>query len=852
MAKVLWVGEKKSLAEAVGKVLGNPVSAWDSKGMTHNQVGDNFFVWLDGHAFDQAMPDHYLPDDVPKTGAGRKVWRKSDLPVVPDVWTLFPKESKQRRLDKLAELLQTCDVVHHLGDPDEEGQLLVDEALLFYGNRKPVKRVLVNDYNETKVRQSLANIRDNNEPMFRGWYKWGLARSHYDWLLGLNCTRAMTLRGRELGFDGLLPVGSVQTPLLYIVYERDRAIETFKPIPYFSLVVHLRHANGVFKANWKAKEDQAGLDDAGRLIDPTVAASLVSKLSGQTGTITAYAKIKKEQKAPLPLSMNELQMEGFARYGYTGQQVLDAGQKLYEVYKVTTYPRSDNRYLSEAQHKEAPAVIAEVFKRRPDLAGLTSVINPARKSDAFNDKKMEGNPHHGIVPTVPDIPVNIASWTEIERNVYDLVVRSYLAQFAPPFEYMQTTVEADIAGERFAASGKTPVAQGWKAVFAEVEDKDDDQADADESDEGKQTLPPMAKGDRAACAKCDQVSRKTTPPTRFDDKLLLEAMMNVYKYVKDEKARKRLKDGGGDGDGAGIGTTATRAGIIQELKDRELIVPVKPGAKKLMTSSTARTLIEALPMDVKDPAQAGVFKASLDRVAKGELSYDQFIADTVDWITTIVQAASNLTMKLPLAAGAVVCPKCKGGQLRRKDGGDKGAYWYCANWNREPDKCDARFQDVNGKPLLVSAACPKCKTGNLRRKDGAKGIFWFCSNWNREPDKCDARYDDKLGKPDTAPKPVYKCPSCKEGSLRSISGDNGKFWGCSRYSEGCKTTYPDKLGKPDMAPKPVYKCIKCKQGELRSIPGPKGKFWGCSRYKEGCKATHPDKAGKPDFTAKPK
>lgn len=838
METILWVAEKKSLAEAVAKVL--PGAAEESR--TFLKVGANYFVWLDGHAFEQAMPDHYLPNDVPMTASGRKVWRKADLPIVPGEWVLFPKENKKPRLDKLAELLKTCDVVYHLGDPDEEGQVLVDEALMYYSNRKPVRRVLVNDYNETKVRQAVANVRDNGEPMFRGWYRWGLARSHYDWLFGLNCTRAMTLRGRELGFDGLLPVGSVQTPLLYIVRERDRIIENFKPIPYFTLAAQLKHANGTFKASWKAKEDQAGLDETGRLTDAVIAQALAARLTGKPATITGYSKEKKEQKAPLPLSMNELQMEGFARYGYTGQQVLDAGQKLYETYKVATYPRSDNRYLSEAQHKEAPAILAAVFKLRPDLAGLSSLVDPARKSAAFNDKKMEGTAHHGIVPTVPEIPVDMASWSAIERNVYDLIVRSYLAQFAAPFEYMQTSIEADVDGERFTASGKTPVAQGWKAVLTEVDE--DDKPEADEAEEGKQTLPPMAKGDSALCESCNQVSRKTTAPPRFDDKLLLEAMMNVYKFVSDEKARKRLKDGDG------IGTTATRAGIIQDLKDRELIVPVKPDSKKLMTSSTARTLIDALPIDVKDPAQAGVFKASLDRVAKGETSYEAFIADTVDWITSVVHAAQSLPMKLPLAAGVVMCPKCKTGQLRRKET-EKGAYWYCANWNREPDKCDARFQDVNGKPLLTATACPVCKTGELRRKQGAKGLFWYCSNWNAEP-KCEAKFDDRLGKPDTAPKPVHKCPSCKQGELRSIKGANGKFWGCSRYEEGCKATYPDKLGKPDLTPKPTHKCPKCRQGELRSIPGPKGKFWGCNRYKEGCKATYPDKLGKPDFFAKPK
>jgi DNA topoisomerase-3 len=840
MDEVLWIAEKKSLAEAVGKALGVAEFDWSAKGLTHNRIGKHSFVWLDGHAFEQAMPDHYLPDSVPRSSTtGKKIWREEDLPVIPQTWFLLPKAAKTQRLDKLEELLRKCDVVHHLGDPDEEGQLLVDEALGFFSNTKPVKRVLVNDYNETKVRQALANIRDNSEQMFRGWHLWALARSRYDWLLGLNATRAMTLRGRKLGFNGLLPVGSVQTPLLYIVRERDRVIENFKPVPFFTLTGHIDHTNGRFKAKWKPSSEQAGLDHDGRLLDQGIAQALATRLAGKPGTITAYSKTRKEQRPPLPLSMNELQIECFSRYGYTGQQVLDAGQRLYEVYKVATYPRSDNRYLSEAQHKEAPATLAAVFKIRSDLQGLAPELNSARKSDAFNDKKMVGTPHHGIVPTIPEVEVRLASWSEIERNVYDLIARSYLAQFAAPYEYMQTSVEATVDSETFVAAGRTPVSAGWKAVFAET-DADAGQDEADDS--GKQTLPAMEKGDAAKCAGVALNSRKTTPPERFDDKLLLEAMMNVYKYVPDGPSRKRLKDGDG------IGTTATRAPMIEDLKTRNLLVPVKAGSRKLMTSEPARALIDALPMDVKDPAQAGIFKASLDSVSRGETSFEAFMAQTAEWTTSIVETARTLAMTLPLAEGAVTCPKCKSGQLRRKES-EKGAYWFCSNWNNEPEKCDGRYQDVRGKALTTPISCPLCKTGSLRFKESEKGNFWFCSNWNATL-KCEARLADKLGKPDMTPKP--KCPACKIGELRSITGANGKFWGCSRYRDGCKASYPDKLGKPDTAPKPVYQCPKCKTGTLRSLTGQKGAFWGCGRYKEGCNASYPDKVGKPDLLARAK
>ncbi len=734
MPITLWVAEKKTLAEAVAKVLpGEPEFDWSQKGATYNRVGDNYFVWLDGHAFLQAMPDYYLPDSVPKNGKGQKVWREIDLPIIPAKWVLFPNETKLRRLNKLAELLKACASVINLGDPDPEGQVLIDEALEFYKYKGRVQRVLVNDYNATKVRQSIADIRDNNEPIFRGWYRMGVARARYDWLFGLNGTRAFTLRGRALGFDGVLPVGSVQTPLLYIVRERDRVIEEFKSVPYFTLSATIRHANGVFKAVWRPGSDQAGLDDDERLIDGRVAEALSKRLTGQGAEILTYSKEDKETGAPLPLAMDELQMDAFRKYGYNGEMVLAAAQKLYEVYKVTSYPRSTNRYLSEAQHGEARNVLTAVFRVRPDLSGLAGVLSLARKSDAFNDKKMVGNPHHGIVPSIPESAVNVASWTEIERNIYDMVVRSYMAQFAAPYQYMATNIDVDVAGEWFAASGNTPVAQGWKAIYVEAEVE---VVEIDAEEGGVQALPPMEEGDQAVCEQVDVQKRKTKAPPRFDDALLVEAMKNIYLHITDEKSRKLVKDGDG------IGTSATRAPMIADIKERGLLVPVKAGGSKWMTSTGLRALMDALPMDVKDPARAGVFKSALDRVAKseGNAVFDAFMRDTEQWVRGIVEMAKTVQMTFPDTG--VKCPKCGVGQLKRVKGAN-GWFWSCNRWNAEP-KCATSFNDVGGKPQLVVGAaapvagpakkkagkdavkCPKCGGGMVLRK-GAKGGFYGCS-----------------------------------------------------------------------------------------------------------------------------
>jgi DNA topoisomerase-3 len=660
MEKVLWIAEKESqLSQGIYSAI--PGST-ENQGPGWARRGEQWFIWLDGHAFQQAPPDHYLPDDVPLTAGKKKVWRMSDLPIIPGAraWKLLPDPRKKARIAKLKELLQWCDVVHHLGDSDEEGQCLVDEALEYFQFKKPVRRVLINDYNATKIKESLANIRDNTEPQFTSWRRWGLARSRYDWLLGMNGTRAMTLRGREVGQQGLLPVGSVQTPLLYIARERDRLIEDFQPHAYQVVTVQLQPSEGPeFQARWKPRPEQHGLDEDGRVIDAQVASSIAERVKGRPGSVTQCATSEKSKKPPLPLSMNELQMEGFSRYDYSAQEVMEAAQKLYDTYKVMTYPRTDVRYLSEAHHDEAGAVIAAVLQIRPDLIQLADHIDQSRKSAAFDDAKVrtptgEPTPHHGIVPAIPEKMVSPAEWTACERNVYDLVVRAYLAQFASDYRYQAATLQVDIDGEAFAASGTTPVQLGWKAIYQEPPPLDG--VELTEDNLPSLTLPALNEGDSVSCVSCSLVDQMTTPPPRFDDNMLLDAMKNLHRYVVDPELRKLLKEG------EGIGTTATRAGIIADMKKRELFVPAPKGKKKLMTSAQARNLIDALPMKVKNPAQAGHFKQSLDQVASGALTHTEFMEYTERFVREVVEVAKVAEMAaLPPSAGEQIpCPNCSG------------------------------------------------------------------------------------------------------------------------------------------------------------------------------------------------
>ncbi|MEX3555506.1 MAG: DNA topoisomerase [Burkholderia gladioli] len=668
----LYIAEKPSLAKDVMAVFdGRPLR----NGPAY-KLDDDFFVPLQGHVLGQALPDFYLPDDVPLNTKGNKIWRASDLPIIPSTWVLEPYEKTAPILEAIRQLLADVDEVVHLGDPDAEGQLLVDEVLDYLGNTLPVKRLLVNNNNPNEVRKALANLRDNDEPEFRAWYRWALARSKYDWLFGLNLTRAATCRAQSLGFDAVLSVGSVQTPALQIVFERDDRIERFTATSYFLLAAQLQHANGAFNAKWRAADDQPGLDDAGRLVDPDVAAALAQSLTNASASVSAFERKPVRDLAPLPLSLNELTVEACRRFGCTAAEVLDTAQELYDRYKLTTYPRSENRYLAEAQHEEAPDVLAALAANRADLAPLVDRADPSLRSRAFEDKKMVGNPHHGIVPTVRR--ADLSTLTPLQQQVYDLIVRYYLVQFYPAATFMQTSIEVACAGQRLIAGGRTPVSTGWLAVLKPSEPETGDDV---------QTLPELSAGDQLLVLDVDLQAKETRPPERFDESTLIAAMIDLHKYTDDPAAKARLKEG------KGIGTSATRAGIIAELRERGFLVPVKGSKTRFMTSPTGRALLAALPGPVKDPTVAGMFKIALDAVADGAMTFDAFMQRSEQMVTKIVAAIGVAPMQF---SGAKPCPVCKTGQLRRINGKD-GAFWGCSNYKAEPP-CKASYPDANGAP----------------------------------------------------------------------------------------------------------------------------------------------------------
>jgi len=662
----LIIAEKPSVGRAIASNLGGPQRpVKGAKGPTHIVVGTTVVTWLFGHVLEQMDPEGY--DESFKSW-----WSSADrLPIVPQEWKLKPIESSREQLGVIRDLVKESALVVHAGDPDREGQLLVDEVLHYLRNRKPVQRLLLNALDDGSVKKALGNLKDN--AAYLPLYNAALGRQRADWLVGMNFTRAATVSNQRSGNKGTLSIGRVQTPTLAMIVKRDEEIANFTPVAYFALRAQFQHTNGTYAGRWKPKDDQPGLDSEGRLLDATVARDIAAAVDGQQGHVAEYKVESASQSPPLPFSLSALQSKASSQFGMSAQEVLEICQRLYETHKVASYPRTDCQYLPTSQHAEAPDVLTAIGKVDPGIAQLVGGAAPTLKSKAWNDAKVSA--HHGIVPTAN---ANYSGLTGDERKVFMLIVKSYLAQFYPDFTYEQTSVLTECGGERFASSGRTPVDFGWRKVYgAEKEES----TPGKEEEEDDQLLPSMVADDAVDCTKLEADKKQTKAPQHYTEGTLIRAMTNVHELVDDPELKKKLKAV------KGIGTEATRAAIIETLKKRGFVTL---SGKKIVSTSAGRQFIHALPRQLTDVGLTAQWENLLDRIEAQTLDLDRYLGAQVDWVTKLTHRLLASTMQVGVgmkpadlearrAAGVgSACPKCGTGTLRlrqAKQGRNAGDYF---------------------------------------------------------------------------------------------------------------------------------------------------------------------------------
>ena len=458
----LFIAEKPSLGRAIAENLGKGTS---KDGCIEINNGQDIVTWCFGHVLEQYDPGEY--------DERYKKWAMDDLPIVPDEWKLKVKKDAAKQFKIIKELAKKADYIINAGDPDREGQLLIDEVLLHIGNKKPVKRILLNALDQKSVVQALGDLRDNKD--YTGLRDSALARSQADWLVGMNLSRAYTIKSRDAGYDSVVHVGRVQTPTLALVVRREEEIRQFRPTTHYVLQVTWQHENGSIPTAWKCKPDMEGLDSENRLLSKEIAEGLLSKIEsaanhGDGAQIIAVEQKKKQEGQRLPYSLSTLQVEAGRRFGLSPQQVLDAMQSLYEM-KLTTYPRSDCEYLPTNQLSDAAAVIRNIEGISEEhLNEFAARADVKIVSRAWNDAKISA--HHALIPTT--VPADLTKLSDEQKKLYLLVVKAYLAQFYPIHTYQATKVIISCADEEFVGNGKTILTMGWKEIY-QKDKKDPDE-----------------------------------------------------------------------------------------------------------------------------------------------------------------------------------------------------------------------------------------------------------------------------------------------------------------------------------------------------------------------------------------
>ena len=648
---MLIIAEKPSLAHAIASAIDskhkrsegsftcNYAFETDRKGKNNETV----VTWLLGHVLEQFEPDDYCDE--------WKRWSIDSLPIIPNEWKLKEMKSAKTVISNVKKLLKEAQVVIHAGDPDREGQLLIDEFLEFFKWKGKTLRLLLKDLTPEAIRKAFTSMRDISE--YTGLKNAALARQRADWLVGMNGSRYFTLVGRVKDKNsGVISIGRVQTPTLGLVVRRDVSIENFVPVAYYIISATLklyapgsynsiRSISGVWQPQLHpidCKYDSV-LDDENRLIDLNTTVELVERIKGKEGIVTKYEKKFSSEPPPLPYRLADLQAEANRKFGYTLKQTLDSVQSLYEK-QLVSYPRSDCQYLPESHHANAPKIVSGIASSFPAFEKLiTASVDFKRKSRAFDDGKV--TEHYGITPTGKVANKTAFELTDNELRIFELVCVRYLLQFVPEYEYNSVTAEFEIEGETFRANGRELVNIGWHGwnpkniVLHEQEDKCVDDADVNISSlSGSSTpfIPFLTIGETGVADDIEVKNKMTVPPKYFTDGTLVKAMSNIHAYVFDPQIKKQLRDIDG------IGTSATQYQIVEKLISRGFLRREK---KEIRSTDAGRTLIYTLESgngkSLTHPDMTAVWEQEISKIEHGESSIEQFLDGVYEYLQRIIR-----------------------------------------------------------------------------------------------------------------------------------------------------------------------------------------------------------------------
>lgn len=668
MAKTLVLAEKPSVGREIARVLG-----CNKNGNGYLEGGNYIVTWALGHLVTLADPNVY--------DKRYEKWDLQDLPMLPQNMKLVVIPESRKQFQIVSGLMKRGDINELViaTDAGREGELVARWIMQKAGWKGKAKRLWISSQTDKAIRDGFANLQPagHYDSLFRS----AQARSEADWLVGLNVTRALTCK-----YNAQLSAGRVQTPTLSLIVRREEEIRKFTPREFWGIMAKLSG----FTATWRDGGKNASTFDREK------AEGIVKKITGKQAVLTKVEKNRKFVPPPAAYDLTELQRDANKKYAYSAKETLSLMQSLYERHKLLTYPRTDSRYISDDVVPTLPdrlrSCMVDEYKA---LAQSVYRNKPLQTKYLVNNKKVTD--HHAIIPT--EEQPDLYALSGPEKNIYDLVVRRFLAVLLPPTEYEEIKLTMTIDGETFTARGKRMLEQGWRAAYDRSFSMDEE-----ESDEQDQALPALTQGQKLTVESVALKSGKTSPPARYTEATLLSAMEHPAGLVGDKALSKILEET------SGLGTPATRADIIEKLFSTFY---VERRGKELVPTSKGIQLIDLVPEELRSAEMTARWEDQLSAIAKGKASDRDFVADMRKYATELVTQvkASDQTYRHDNQT-RTPCPDCGKNLLRVK--GKRGEMLVC------PDReCGYR----RSLTQTTNARCPNCHKKMELRGEGEKQMF---------------------------------------------------------------------------------------------------------------------------------
>jgi len=676
--KTLVIAEKPSVGRDLARVLPGPFQ----RGEGVLEGPQHVITWAVGHLVQLAEPDEY--DDKFKR------WRMADLPIVPDKFKLVVRDERSRRqMNVVKRALGRDDVelVINACDAGREGELIFAYLYEKAGSKLPVQRLWLSSMTKAAIEDAFSHLRPGSE--LASLEDAARSRSEADWIVGMNATRAATIRLRS-SFDGAVSLGRVQTPTLAILARREEEIRAFRPEPYW--IVDASFA----AAGERLYEGRFHAGAQPRVASADEASAIVAACRGNEGLISKLEKSKRRERAPLLYDLTSLQRDANSRFGFSARRTLAAAQRLYEEHKALTYPRTSSRYLPSDMIPEIKPIAAIVGGRREYAAGAAFVtgLDMLPLGRVVNNEKVTD--HHAIIPTNAPHPVDKMSDDDV--RIYDIVARRFLAVFHPEAVFENTKVETEVAGHIFRTRGKVMLVPGWRGVYGEEADAEPREGDEDEGRE--QRLPRLEQGEAVETRDIRSEEKETRPPRRYSEGSLLGAMETAGRLVDDEELREAMKD-------SGIGTPATRAAIIERLL---AVGYIERDARALVVTEKGLNVVRLLDgHQLTSPSLTGDWEHRLAKIETGEDSRRAFMGDIVKFAEATVATLDEKLRDVRIPrANLGPCPVCGHDIVENRKG------YSC--WSREDPGCGfVIWKAKAGKTLTAAIVRELIRTGRTER-----------------------------------------------------------------------------------------------------------------------------------------